>query len=353
MSVSRISNVKISGIASAVPEQTRTVLDDMIFFGEDKVSKISRNIGVKSRHIAPAHLCTSDLCYFAAERLLSDAGWAKDSVDTLIFLSQTPDYKLPATSCVLQDRLGLSTDCAAFDINMGCSGYIYGLWVASSLLSSGGAKRILLLVGDTVNKLVSKQDQSVALLFGDAGTATLLESSSSAEEITFVLGTDGAGADNLIVPAGGFRSPSNDSTRIQMEKENGTLRSDEELAMNGAEIFAFTLERVPKLINSVLSESNWTTDDVDFFIFHQANKFMLDFLTKKMKLPAHKVLLNLEKFGNTSSASIPLALSDSLIEKMRIDKCKVILSGFGVGYSWGAVGLNMGPIIMPDVISVQ
>lgn len=352
MSTSKISGVKISGIASAVPEQIRTILDDMKVFGEDEVSKISESIGVKSRHVAPPHLCTSDLCYSAAERLLSDADWAKDSVNALIFVSQTPDYRLPATSCVLQNRLGLSTECAAFDISMGCSGYIYGLWMASNLIAGGSADRVLLLVGDTSNKLLSPQDRSVALLFGDAGTATLLEKSASAESMTFVMGTDGAGSGNLIVPAGGFRNPSNDSSRTRVDKENGNIRSDEDLYMNGAEVFAFTLARVAPLIKSVLSASNWTTDDVDFFVFHQANKFMLNFLAKKMKLPPHKIPLTLEKLGNTSSASIPLALSDSLTQKLRAEELKLVLSGFGVGYSWGAVTLIAGPIIMPELILV-
>ena len=352
MSTSRISGVKISGIASAVPEQIRTVLEDMKVFDADEVSKISDNIGVKSRHIAPPHICTSDLCYFAAERLLRDADWAKDSVDALIFVSQTPDYRLPATGCVLQNRLGLSTECAAFDISMGCSGYIYGLWMASNLIAGGSANRVLLLVGDTVNKLLSPQDRSVALLFGDAGTATLLEKSVSAEVMTFVMGTDGAGADNLIVPAGGFRNLSNDSSSLPLERENGNIRSDQDLFMNGAEVFAFTLARVSSLIKSVLDESKWTTDDVDFFVFHQANKFMLNFLAKKMKLPPGKVPITLEKLGNTSSASIPLALTDSLAQKLRAEKLKLVLSGFGVGYSWGAVTLSAGPIIMPELIVV-
>ncbi|CAK8723196.1 MAG: 3-oxoacyl-[acyl-carrier-protein] synthase-3 [Candidatus Electronema aureum] len=352
MSVSKISGVKISGIASAVPEQIRTIFDDMKVFGEDEVYKISANIGVKSRYIAPPHLCTSDLCFFAAERLLHEASWKKDSVDALIFVSQTPDYRLPATSCILQKRLGLSNECASFDISMGCSGYIYGLWVASSLIVGGNIDRVLLLVGDTSNKLLSPQDRSVALLFGDAGTATLLEKSAHAQPMTFVMGTDGDGANNLIVPSGGFRKIANESTKIRTERENNNIRSDEDLFMNGAEIFSFTLERLSPLIRSVLDESSWTVDDVDFFIFHQANKFILNFLTKKMKLSPHKVPIVLEKFGNTSSASIPLALSSSLHEELCNKELRLIFSGFGVGYSWGAVALNVGPIIMPDIVFV-
>jgi 3-oxoacyl-[acyl-carrier-protein] synthase-3 len=197
---------------------------------------------------------------------------------------------------------------------------------------------------------VSPQDRSVALLFGDAGTATLVEKSSEAKPLTFVLGTDGAGGNNLIVPAGGFRHIGDDASRLPSERENGNIRSDQDLFMNGAEIFTFTLARVPPLIKKVLAESNRTIEEVDRFVFHQANKFMLDFLAKKMKLPSDKIPLALEKFGNTSSASIPLALSVSLSEKLRHGELKLVLSGFGVGYSWGAVSLDAGPMIMPELI---
>lgn len=353
MSSSKILGVKILGLASAVPDYVSTIADDMLIYGEDEVIKISDSTGVKSRHVAPPHICTSDLCYAAAERLLEKSGVERDSIDCVIFVSQTPDYRLPATSCTLQYRLGLPKTCAAFDISMGCSGYVYGLWMASNIIAGGGAKRVLLLVGDTINKLAAPQDRSVSLLFGDAGTATILEKSEQSAPMYFVLGTDGAGQNNLIVPAGGFRTPSTEATRERREIENGNIRSEEDLYMNGAEIFAFTLSQVAPLVKSVLEDSGWTHQDVDSFIFHQANKFMLNYLAKKMKLPLEKIVLGLDQYGNTSSASVPLAMTTELSSKLRERGSKLVLAGFGVGYSWGAVAVNVGPMIMPELVLVS
>jgi len=353
MSSSIITGVKIAGLASAVPEQMRTLADDILVYGAEEVVKISDSTGVKRRHVAPPNICTSDLCFAASEQLMAAASIARDSIDCLIFVSQTPDYRLPATSCILQSRLGLSNTCAAFDVSMGCSGYVYGLWIASTLIASGGAKRVLLLVGDTSNKLVAPRDRSVSLLFGDAGTATLLERSEQSASVTFVLGTDGAGQNNLIVPAGGFRTPASDATGMRSERENGNIRSEEDLYMNGAEIFSFTLSRVAPLIKTVLENSGWSSQDVDNYVFHQANKFMLNHLAKKMKLPSEKVVLALENYGNTSSASIPLAMTTSLAEKLRVGELKLVLAGFGVGYSWGAAALTIGPIVLPELVIVK
>jgi 3-oxoacyl-[acyl-carrier-protein] synthase-3 len=352
MSISKISGVKISGIASAVPQQVKTLLDDAGTLNEEDIYKISKNTGVKQRYIVPSHICTSDLCCAAAKKMFIDTKIDQKSVDALIFVSQTPDYILPATSCIIQQRLELSKECASFDVNMGCSGYIYGLWIASNLISTGGAERVLLLVGDTSSKLISNQDRSVQFLFGDAGTATLIEKSSDKQTMTFVMGTDGAGAKNLIVSGGGFRNPSNEETRIRREHNDGTIRTDEELYMNGAEIFSFTIDVVPKIIKSLLKESSSDISDIDFFVFHQANKFILNFIAKKMQLPDRKVPIIIDKFGNTSSSSIPLTLSISLSENLSKKNLNLVLSGFGVGYSWGAVKLNIGPVCVSDLTMV-
>jgi 3-oxoacyl-[acyl-carrier-protein] synthase-3 len=352
MATTQVSGVRLAGIASAVPRSISTVADVAAIFGQDEAQKISDSIGVQQRHVVSEEVCTSDLCEAAARQLLAELGWTTDSVDALIFVSQTPDYLLPATSCSLHWRLGLSKCCAAFDLNLGCSGYVYGLWVASQLMASG-LQRVLLLVGDTISRIVSPRDRSAAPLFGDAGTATALERGEANTPWVFELGTDGSGQEHLMVPAGGFRLPRTSATGMRTEREGGNIRSDEDLFMDGAEIFAFTLNVVPPLFKSVLAAANWTVDMTDGFVMHQANQFMLQHLAKRMKLPSEKVVVALGQFGNTSSASIPLALTHSLAARLRESSMRLLLAGFGVGLSWGAVALICGPIVMPDLVVVD
>jgi 3-oxoacyl-[acyl-carrier-protein] synthase-3 len=308
---------------------------------------------VKHRHLSAGKLCSSDLCFAAAKRLLGELKWEPSSVEVVIFVSQTFDFSLPASSCILQDRLGLSRDCAAFDIELGCSGYVYALWMASSLLAGSGIKRALVLAGDTLNHFISPQDRSTALLFGDAGTATALEWDEAAPPMSFCLGTDGSGWKNLIVPTGMCRWRRDSATNVRQLAEGKNVRSAEDLFMDGAEVFAFTLREVPPLIANVLNTSGWASAEVDHFVFHQANRFMLGFLGKTMKLPADKIPLSLEQYGNTSCASIPLTINAALAKSITQKSLKLILAGFGVGYSWGACALHCGPIVSPEVIQVE
>lgn len=321
-----VRSVKLTGLACAVPEAVNEVLNLADQFGEESVQKIIASTGVERRHIVSDE-CSSDLCLAAAKRLMADMSIDPDTIDTLIFVSQTPDYTLPATACILQEKLGLSRNTAAFDLALGCSGYVYGLWLASSLLSAGGSKRALLLVGDTISKIVSEKDRAVAALFGDAGSATLLEYDANAAEMPFSLGTDGRGAKNLIVPGGGFR----DRHSLSVAVDDADVRGPFDLYMNGAEIFAFTLARVPALVKA-LSES--TEKIIDKYVFHQANRFMLQHLSKRMKLPEEKVVLSLRDYGNTSCASIPLAISQLKNATTESIDGRYMLAGFGVGYSW-------------------
>lgn len=324
-----VKNVRIKGIACAVPDQVDEVSCLSDSFGAESINKIMSSTGVERRHIVSGE-CSSDLCVAAAERLFADLGLDRSTIDVLIFVSQTHDFTLPATACILQQRLNLSMSTAAFDIALGCSGYTYGLWVAASLLSGGGSQRVLLLVGDTISKIVSPADRSVAALFGDAGSATVLEYDASAPDIPFVLGTDGRGAKNLIVPAGGFRDPDGKSSETSEEGVRGPY----DLYMNGAEIFAFTLARVPALV-AALHEANETSGiEIDHYVFHQANRFMLDHLVKRMKLPREKVVLDVKDVGNTSCASIPLAVSLHQGKSGGHVSGRFMLAGFGVGYSW-------------------
>lgn len=347
-----ISGLKLHGVACATPKGTADAGQLAKQFSEDAVQKIVKSTGIQRRRTS-AILCTSDLCHAAAERLLNELGWPRDSVTHLIFVSQSPDYVLPATSCALHSRLGLGKECSAFDVNLGCSGYVYGLWLAASLLQPG--QRALLLAGDTISRTVSSQDRATLPIFGDAGSATALEKSTEAEgrEMAFSLGTDGAGYKHIIIPAGGFRNPSSELTRQTTVREGGNARSDEHLFMNGAEVFAFTLREVPPLVERTLNLVQWSTDSVDAFVFHQANRFMLEHLAQKMEVPSDKLTIGLENCGNTSSASIPMALTTQLAPRLRTEKLKLLLAGFGVGWSWAAAAVELGPICLPDLIEVE
>jgi 3-oxoacyl-[acyl-carrier-protein] synthase-3 len=342
----------IKGIASAVPTGRQTPEDLVKCFGAEEAEKIAQGTGVRVRRIARPEQCCSDLCFVAAESLLKRIAWDRGSIDALVFVSQSFDYPLPATSCILQARLGLPKTCAAFDIGLGCSGYVYGLWIAAGLIASG-CQRVLLLAGDLMSRGLSPFDRSTVPLFGDAGTATVLEKDDGAV-LHFELGTDGTGYKHLIVPSGDAWSklPHSAETMVRTKQADGIVRNDEDLFMNGAEIFTFTIREVPPLISAILKRAQWTKDEVDRYFFHQANKFMLEFLAKKMGLPMGKVPIILEHYGNTSSASIPLAITHCARETLEKQKQKLVLAGFGVGLSWGAAAMELGPIVIPPVEEV-
>jgi 3-oxoacyl-[acyl-carrier-protein] synthase-3 len=352
MASNLISGVRISGIASAVPEAVRPNTAFTEMFGEENVRKICSRSGVAQVHTAGPDICTSDLCYAAAKRLLESMNRPADTVDALIFVSQTPDYLLPATSCSLHGRLGLGKRCAALDVNLGCSGYVYGLWLASQFIASSSARTVLLLVGDTISRIVSPEDRSVAMLFGDAGSATILERDDSAGPIAFELGTDGSRQNHIMVPAGLFRQPRTPATSIRTRRSDENVRSDEDLAMDGAEIFTFTLAAVPVMIEAALKTAGWDSSTPDAFVLHQANQFMLQHLAKRMRIPPEKTTLAMAEYGNTSSASVPLALTNALRDKLQSGSLRLLLAGFGVGLSWGAAALSCGPLVMPELVLV-
>jgi len=293
--------------------------------------KIFEKTGIRERHVVLEGECASDLAFAAAERLF--VGRAREA-DYLLFCTQTPDYLLPTTACVLQHRLGLPTTCAALDFNLGCSGYIYGLSLANSLLQSGAAQRVLLLTADTYSRLIHPQDKSTRTIFGDAGTATLLSKESGARLHSFVLGSDGSGADQLMVKAGGARFPQPNDLPTTTD-DSGNVHAPGCLYMNGPEIFNFTLKAVPKLVREVLEKAKLSLDEVDLVVFHQANAFMLEHLRRKLGIAPEKFVLHLELCGNTVSSTIPLALENAITTGRLKPGMKVLLAGFGVGYSWG------------------
>jgi 3-oxoacyl-[acyl-carrier-protein] synthase-3 len=344
---------RIAGICTAVPKKTAGVADLENLFGGEEAAKVAKSTGVFQRRIASGGLCTSDLCLVAARQLLKELAWDPATVQAVVFVSQTPDYRLPATACVLHGKLGLANSCVAFDVNLGCSGYIYGLWMVAQFIQASGLQKALLLVGDTSSYYLSDKDRSTFPIFGDAGTATALEATPDSA-LSFALGTDGSGAHQLLIPAGCCRQPHNEATGHRSERENGNWRSDEDLFMNGTEVFAFTLREVPALMDGILATAGWERGAVDQFVFHQANKFMLDYLAKKMKLPAEKTPFSLSEYGNTSSASIPLTISACLRDKLsQSPPQKIILAGFGVGWSWGACATEMGSVVLPLIQEVD
>jgi len=325
------ANVTIAGVVTALPARR---IDNAYFeakFGKEEVASVVKMVGVNERRRSKPGGTTGDLCLRATRELLTDLQWDASEIELLVFVSQSPDYALPATACVIHGELGLAPTCAAFDVNLGCSGYVYGLWMIAQLMQGGGLKKSLLLVGDTTH-YTDESDRSTALVFGDAGAATALEYRAGATKWHFVLGSDGKGARNLIVPKSGARQWIPDDPRM-------AGKDPTKLFMDGGEIFNFTLRAIPPLGRALFEYSDTTIASFDAFLFHQANLFMLNHLSKKMKLPRERVPINIDRFGNTSSASIPLLMCDDLAGALRDRPMRVAMFGFGVGYSWAAADI--------------
>lgn len=325
----------IAGVAYHLPDEVLTN-DQLQAENPDwDMARIGAKVGVKARRVVQADECASDLGFMAAEKLLNGMNVDRASIDCLLFCTQSPDYFLPATACTLQNRLGLPSSCAALDFNQGCSGYIYGLYLAKSLVSSGMAQNVLLVTAETYSKFIHPRDRTVRVLFGDAATATLINANPSGAKIgEITLGTDGAGAANLMVPAGGCRTPHSAETGRETTDEKGSIRSPENLYMDGQELFLFSIKRVPEVVKATLGKANLSVESVDWFVFHQANAFMNEHLVKKLRIPAEKAPMFIEQIGNTVSNTIPITLWENGQRMQRHDK--VMLVGFGVGYSWGA-----------------
>jgi 3-oxoacyl-[acyl-carrier-protein] synthase-3 len=337
-----IDNIKIDAIYSCVPSQ-KIKTSDYSLFSEAESLLFEKTTGIKERRVAQENLTCSDLCFKAAENLLTDLKVDKEEIEVLIFVSQSPDYFLPATAIILQERLGLSNNCMAFDINLGCSGYVYGLSVISSLIKRG-LKKGLLLAGDKSTISTSFNDKSTYPLFGDAGTATLLSFDKQADTMFFDLHSDGSGKDAIIIEYGHSRFPYNTHIDKEREYEPGIKRSRNHLALDGMKVFNFALKEVAKSIYECLQFAEYEKESVDFFVLHQANKLINDSVRKKMKLAEDKFPMSIDNFGNTSSASIPLTICTSLKEQIENRQLSLLLSGFGVGLSWANVLMKMGAI---------
>jgi 3-oxoacyl-[acyl-carrier-protein] synthase III len=324
---------KISAITYYLPESIYDNEQVYKEFPDWPPEKVEQKIGIKTRHIAAYNETALDLAYKAANRLFEDAD--KDDVDFLILCTQSPDYFLPTGACVLQNMLGLKTTIGAFDFNLGCSGYIYGLAIAKGLIHSGIARKILLITSETYSKFIHPRDKSNKTIFGDGAAATLIEFSEEENILEFVLGTDGNGMNNLIVPNGAMRNPV-ETNPVEIIDAGGSVRTNNNIYMNGPEIFNFTIKAVPLLVEHTLLKNNLTLESIDFVVFHQANKYMLEYLRQKIKIPAEKFFLDMSETGNTVSATIPIGLKKAIENKQIYPGSRVLVCGFGVGYSWGA-----------------
>ncbi len=343
------NNVKISGISACVPKNISYNSELLKNYPKDEADKIINNIGIHEKRYVDSETTASDLCFKAADNLLNEMNIDRSSIDMLIFLSQLPDYKIPATSPSLQERLGLSKNTACFDLSLACSGYVYALSNAFAYASQNGINRVLLLVGETFSKIVSSDDRVNAPLYGDAGTATLIEKTSDTNSY-FNLYTDGSGYKSIIIEAGGARCPVNANNIIPIVKEDGNIRADNQVYMDGLEVFNFTLKVVPTSINEILNNTNKTKDEIDFYVFHQANKFMIDFFVKKLKVDNSKVPISLDTFGNVSSPTIPLTIVSRLKNELHHNDKQLLLSGFGAGLSWATSILRLSNCHISELI---
>lgn len=307
-------------------------------FPEWSIDKIASKTGINCRNISANDETSVDMAVKAADKLFEEHQIDRSIIDFVILCTQSPDYFLPTSACIIQERLGLPTTVGAFDFNLGCSGFVYGLGIAKGFIASGQAKNVLLITSETYSKFIHPKDKSNKTIFGDAAAATLISIDGFAEIMNLEYGTDGKGAENLIVKNGGLRNYNTKSEEIL--DEFGNVHSDNHLYMNGSEIFTFTLTAVPKLIQNTLLKNNIESSNIDLYIFHQANKFMLDSLRKKIKIDLEKFYLYLENCGNTVSSTIPIALYHALKEDKLNSNQNILLAGFGVGYSWAGTVLR-------------
>lgn len=347
------NNVGVSALSAAVP---RTVIDNYKYtqyFPEDQVKEVVDKVGIYERRFADEKTCSSDLCFAAAEKLFADNDIDRSEIDLLIFISQTPDYRMPATSVILQHRLGLPNSTIAFDINLGCSAFMYGLSVAYSMMNNQpGLRKALILDGETRSKVYSPKDRRTAFLFGDGGVAALVERDERFGKSFFSLNSDGSREGLIKIDAGGYRHMSSTETvKEKVVDEYGNIRSDEQGYMHGGDVFNFVIREIPKDIKNLCS---WTGDDIqsmDYYVFHQANNFINSYIAKKMKLDTSKIPSTIAKFGNTSSVSVPLTIVSELKGKLSGNK-KLLLSAFGVGMTWATAIVNFNNCRISDIVEI-
>ncbi len=351
MAYFNIPNVAIKGMSLCVPNQVEE-LEDYPLFSEIEKSRLFPFFGLRKHHIASDNICASDMCYVAAEKLLEEANWDKDSIDCLIVSTTAPDFMFPATACVLHNRLHLNKSCAALDVPFGCSGWVYGMTVLASMMSAGTIKRGLLLAGDTPTRAANTKDKSSYPYFSDSGTAVLLEYEEGAIGIRSELGTIEEGCQNIIAPGLGFRNPITAESLIEKEEEPGITRRFIDTHSIGMDVFSLSSKQDPETITKLLEQSHIDINTIDLFAFHQTNKFLMDRIVKRMKIDPNKVPYSLDEFGNTGGSGIPLTLvycrRDELINK----HINIVGCSLGVGISFGAIFFETNKIIVPSIITI-
>ena len=339
----------MAGVAACVPENV-VATEDIPLMSAEEAEVFNNTVGIRRRHIAPDNICASDMCQKAADALLAELGWERDSIDVLIFESVTGDYRTPPTSCILQDRMGLPDTTFCLDMPMGCCGCLYAITVGANLLTTGNVRRALLLIGDTALRMGSMKDKSRVPLFGDCGTAIALEYDTAAPAITVDFHTLGKGYKALMTPHGGFRNPATPESFIEEDFGSGIVRAPYHTLINGMDVFSFAISRPPKSVAQFMEAEEINKDtDVDYFLIHQANKMIVDRVVKKLKLPQEKVPYNLEEYGNLGGASIPSLMVTRLRDQLTTNPQRLLMSSFGLGLSWGTMSATFGPMAIPPL----
>jgi 3-oxoacyl-[acyl-carrier-protein] synthase-3 len=353
MAFLRFENVKVAGLASAVPKKVKEIRE-MLYYEPGEAEKVIALTHIERARMVSGGMLCSDLCYSAADKLLDELQWDRDDIEVLIFVSLARDYVTPATSALLQDKLRLPKSCYCIDVPLACSGYVYGLSVIASLMSSGLLKRGLLLVGETTTHWQSPEDKTMWSLHGDAGTATALEYVENSGSMVFNFGTDGSRYEAIINPDGGVRNPINENSYKMEDFGPGIRRRRVDTILDGMNVFTFSITEPPKSIKEMCEKFNINMDNIDYLVLHQANKYMDDKIGKKLRVPPVKIPFSLMQYGNTSSASIPLTITTGIgRENVEGKHLKMIMSGFGAGLSWGCVYLLFDNVVCPDLIELE
>lgn len=353
MAYIQYEGVGITAMSAAVPKRVIKNREYTDVFSAEEAKDIVEKTGIEERRFADVETCSSDLCFAAAEKLIADNNINKEEIDLLVFISQTPDYRMPATSCTLQHRLGLPNSTIAFDITLGCSAFLYGLSVVYGMMEKSGLRKALLLDGETRSKVYSPRDRRSAFLFGDGGVAALIERAPKFGKSTFSLNTDGSRADLIMIPAGGYRKMSSAETvEEKIVDEFGNMRSDEQGYMRGGDVFNFVIREIPKDIKKTVAYAEKEIDSFDYVVFHQANNFINSYIAKKMKLDNEKIPSTIAKFGNTSSVSVPLTIVSELKGKLDGNK-ELLLTAFGVGMTWATGIVPFVDCKISDIVEVE